>query len=434
MKREIFAVLPIGLLVSLLLLAACGEQKITPTVKQAVEPTASIAPSATPVPSPIPLPSESSTTTMTPQTFTKRIIGYYTSWSIYARDYQVLDIPGEQLSHINYAFANIDNDIGECLLGDTQADGGNFAQFLVLKERFPHLKVFISIGGWTWSGKFSDVALTEASRNIFVESCINLFLKGSYEGIFDGIDIDWEYPVGGGLSDNVTRPEDKHNYTLLMETFRSQLDELGEQTGREYLLTIAAPASPNNYSNYELQALARHLDWINVMTYDYHGGWDMETNFNAPLYATKLDPTGGGLNIDATIQGYLDAGVPAEQIVLGVPFYGRGWAGVLDVEKGLYQDAMYLPEGTWEKGVFDYKDLAANYVNQGDFVRYWHAEVKVPWLYSPSQGIFITYDDPQTMRVKAEYINMLGLGGVMFWELSADDGSLLGTLNEHLNP
>jgi chitinase len=385
------------------------------------------APTATRTPKPSPTPSP------TPEAVGKRIVGYYTSWSIYQRDFQVADIPAGKLTHVNYAFANVDAETGECKLGDIWSDDANFRYLGELKEKVPHLKALISVGGWTWSGGFSDAALAEMSRRHFVESCLNRFLVGRYAGIFDGIDIDWEFPVSGGLPQNPARTEDKENYTLLMREFRRQLDELEAQTGRHYLLTIAAPASADIYANIELGAISQHLDWLNLMAYDFHGSWDKTTEFHAPLYASAADPGPDYLNAHSAVQGYLAAGIPADKLVLGVPFYGRGWAGVHDVNHGLYQPVTHLPKGTWEQGAFDYKDLVRNYVGQNGYTRYWHNEAQAPWLYSPDAQVFITYDDPESLALKAEYVNEWNLGGVMFWELSADDGSLLDTLNAHLS-
>jgi chitinase len=401
----------------LLALAACSASG-APTATPFPVPTAT----QTPVPSPSPAPAA------------RRIVGYYTSWSIYQRDFQVADIPAAELTHVNYAFANLDAETGACKLGDIWSDDANFRYLGDLKQAYPHLKVLISVGGWTWSGGFSDAALTDASRRHLVESCIDRFLVGRYEGIFDGIDIDWEFPVSGGLPGNVARPEDRANYTLLMQEFRRQLDELEAESGRHYLLTIAAPAGADTYANIDLRVISQYLDWLNLMAYDFHGGRDKTTGFHAPLYASAADPGGDDLNVHAAVQAYLAAGVPADKLVLGVPFYGRGWAGVPDVDQGLYQPVTHLPRGTWEQGAFDYKDLANNYVDLNGYTRYWHQEAKTPWLYNPETQIFITYDDPESLALKAAYVQEWNLGGVMFWELSADDGSLLDTLYAGLRP
>jgi chitinase len=165
------------------------------------------------------------------------------------------------------------------------------------------------------------------------------------------------------------------------------------------------------------------------MTYDFHGGWEYTTNFNAPLYAVAADPTPTKttFNSDYAINLYLQGGVPASKVVMGVPFYARGWAGVPSTNNGLFQSATGPAPGTFEAGIFDFKELAS----LSGFTRYFSNEAKVPWLYNPQTKVMITYDDPQAMGIKADYINQKGLGGAMFWELSGDDAthSLLNVLN-----
>jgi len=364
-----------------------------------------------------------------------RVIGYYASWDIYgAAAYGVDDIPGDLLTHINYPFINISEE-GECILGDPWADialpypddeagaeaefQGHFRQFQLLKERYPHLQTLMSVGGWTWAGRFSDVALTEDSRRGFIDSCLALMTRYG----FDGIDLDWEYPGGGGLEGNAARPEDTDNFTALLAEFRAALDAQGRQDGRAYLLTIAAPAG-NQVRQYDLAAIHPFLDWLNVMTYDFNGGWSDRTGFNAPLPAPEGEPRAA-----ASLQIYLDAGVPADKVVMGVPFYGRGWGGVPDTNDGLGQPFTRLPG---EQGSFKYSELA-------DFLsgmtRYWSEEAQVPWLYNATTQIMISYDDPESLALKAAYVREHGLGGVMIWELGSDDAehSLLSAVNEGLS-
>jgi chitinase len=221
----------------------------------------------------------------------------------------------------------------------------------------------------------------------------------------------------------------------LLAELRTQFDERGKADKKRYLLTIAAPAGPKTIANLEAEKIHRHLDWINLMTYDFHGSWSPLTNFNAPLFSSTSDPTKDEnirkhFNVDAAVKAYLAAGVPKDKLVLGVPFYGRGWGGVKNINNGLYQPhAPNPPPGTWETGVFDWKDIAANYL--GKFSRHRHDEAKVPWLFNEKTGVMISYDDPESLRIKAEYVKQHGLGGVMFWELSADDreASLLNAIH-----
>jgi len=371
-----------------------------------------------------------------------RIVGYFAEWSIYDRNYHVKDIPADKLTHINYAFAKIAE--GECTIVDPfaavkkayPADDtapGNFGQLLKLMKKHPHLKTLISVGGWTLSGPFSDVAATERARSKFARSCVAFIKKHG----FDGVDIDWEFPVGGGMDGNKNRREDKRNYTLLLAELREQLDAAGKIDGRKYLLTIAAPAGPRLIGNLEIEKIHEYLDWINLMAYDFHGGWDASTHFNAPLHAISNDPARDALsrklNVDAAVSAYLEAKVPPEKLVLGVPFYGRGWSGVKNAGNGLFQPKGGIPKGTWEEGNWDYKDLAANYL--GKMTRHWHAEAKVPWLFDEKSGIMISYDDPESIKLKAEYARGKKLGGVMCWELSGDDvnASLLSAVRKGLD-
>lgn len=367
----------------------------------------------------------------------RKIVAYYTAWSTYGRNYQVAEIPAEKVTHINYAFANIAN--GECVLGDSYADidkafagdtwdqgalRGNFNQLQKLRESQPRLKTLISIGGWTWSKNFSAAAATPQSRDAFVTSCVD-FMK-QYR--FDGIDIDWEYPVSGGLYPGVAA--DKENYTALLADFRDALDAEERADGRDYYLTIAAPAGPTTIPNLEAGKMDSSLDWMNLMSYDFHGSWDPITGHNAPLTVGPKD-TATGFSVSDAVDAYLATGFPASKLVLGVPFYGRGWEGAPATDAGLYQPARGASVGTWEKGVFDYHDIVANYLPT--MTRYWDEAAQVPYLYDPARGLWITYDDPQSMKAKTDFIKERGLGGAMFWELSNDRTyQLLDTLSANL--
>jgi len=362
-----------------------------------------------------------------------RVVGYFVEWGVYDRNFHVRDIPAGKLTHLNYAFAKIVD--GEVAVFDTFAAlekaypegkiGGTFHQLQLLKKQHPQLKTLISVGGWTLSSPFSDLAMTDAGRKKFVASAVRFIRKHH----FDGVDIDWEYPVGGGKEGNKNRPEDRANYTLLLAELRTQLDAAGKADTANYLLSIAGPAGPRTIEHFDLAGIAKHVDWINVMAYDFHGGWDQTTHFNAPLSQVRNDPVDDALskrlNVASATETYLKAGVPAEKIVLGVPFFGRGWSGVKDANNGLFQPRTGIPKGTWEDGVFDYKDIEAKYLKT--MTRHWNDDAKVPWLFNPKTGLFITYDDPESIKLKAEFARDKKLGGVMIWELSEDDrrGSLL---------
>ncbi len=412
-----------------------------------------------------------------PATDSYKIVGYFPEWGIYDRNYQVKDIDASKLTHINYAFADISwngihgnpssdspnkatwsttdpnvplqkngvpngtivlgepwADVNKTFPGDTWEDSenaraGNFGQLKRLKQANPHLKTIISVGGWTWSNRFSDVAADPATRQVFADSAVT-FLR-TYG--FDGVDLDWEYPVGGGLAGNSYRPADKQNYTLLLQTIRTALNQAGAQDGKQYLLTIATGASAQSANNMELSQIANIVDWINIMTYDFHGSFESGTNHNAPLYPDVDDPDKAkGFTTSESVERYLAAGVPSKKLVMGVPFYGRGWKGASATNNGEYQPTTpdqtgsISPKGTWDdsssgnSGSFDYGDLIANYVNKNGYTRYWNDEAKVPYLYNPTTKTFISYDDTQSVEYKMNYIKNKQLGGGMFWDLSSD--------------
>ncbi|AZK48256.1 glycosyl hydrolase family 18 protein [Paenibacillus lentus] len=397
-----------------------------------------------------------------------KIIGYYPSWGAYGRNYNVTDIDASKVTHINYAFADIcwngihgnpdptgPNPVtwscqdevgainvpnGTIVLGDPWIDAqkafpgdtwdkplkGNIGQLIKLKQENPGLKTIISVGGWSWSNRFSDVAASAETRETFANSAVDFLRK--YQ--FDGVDLDWEYPVSGGLAGNSVRPADKQNYTLLLQKVREKLDAAGAQDGKAYLLTIASGASPSFAQNTELANIAAIVDWINIMTYDFNGGWQTVSAHNAPLYydpaaASAGIPNAATFNGAAGVQGHLDAGVPASKIVLGMPFYGRGWANCASGDNGQYQSCSGVSNGTWESGIFDFSDLEANYINKNGYTRHWNDIAKVPYLYNPSSRIYISYDDIESFGHKTSFIKDKGLGGAMFWEFSGDRNKTL---------
>jgi GH18 family chitinase len=330
------------------------------------------------------------------------VIGY-----IFVED-KVIDprnVPAEQLTHINYAFANI---VDGVMVEGFKNDIRNFVRLNELKRRNPELKVLVSVGGWTWSGAFSDMALTAESRQRFIASAV-VFLQRHR---LDGLDIDWEYPGQKGL-DNTHRPEDRQNFTALLAEMRAALDAAGAKLGKRYLLTIATGANDAWLTHTEMDKAQRSLDYVNLMAYDQFEETEPLTGHHAPLYTHPANPK--QLSAALAVDHYVAAGVPVDKIVLGVPFYGRAWGEVSSAERGLYQPG--------KKPTVDlktmYGDIAELSARDG-FVRYWDEISAAPFLYNDARRLFISYDDPQSMRVKCRYVLDRGLAGVMFWELSSD--------------
>ena len=351
-----------------------------------------------------------------------RVIGYYGGWKS-LEGYTPDNIDGSKLTHVLYAFAYIDSNM-RIGMGSSKYDPSNFAKLRALKERNPHLKTLISVGGWDWSGRFSDAALTEESRTIFADSCVDFILKHG----FDGVDLDWEYPVRGGQAGNIKRPEDKQNFTLLMKKIREKLDAQSAKDGRPYLLSFAGGGTAEYASDTELDKLGKVVDFAMLMSYDYHGKWDARTDFNAPLYPVPHSPKYQiNYNINDTVNNWLNRGMPAEKLVIGIPFYGIKYTGVASADNGgFYQDF----DTGW---AISYKDIAEKYLTNGSYTRHFHDVAKVPWLFDGST--FISYDDPESLNIKADYIRDRGLGGAMIWQLAQDDGNrtLLNALYDAIN-
>lgn len=328
----------------------------------------------------------------------------------------------QQLTHINYAFANVTEE-GRVVL-ESAEDSTHLSQLTALRSANPNLKILLSVGGWSWSDYFSEAALTDSSRARFARSAVDLVDKHD----LDGLDLDWEYPGQPG-EDNVYRPEDTENFTLLLRTVRRHLDEKATREGRAeddpYLLTIAAGATSTYLEHTNMSAVQQELDFVNLMTYDFHGPWSDHTGHLANLYS-PASPDSIQRSVASAVDLFVDAGVPAHKIVLGVPFYGRGWIGVTDDNNGLYQP--YAES----HGAFSYDTLAQHFVDQRGFTRHWDEGAQAPYLWNRDSSIVITYEDPESLQAKAQFVSSRGLGGLMYWHHDHDDGTLLQTMYEHL--
>ncbi|MEU5420669.1 glycoside hydrolase family 18 chitinase [Streptomyces sp. NPDC001407] len=430
-------------------------------------------------------------------------VGYFVQWGIYGRAYTVKSLEDSgaaaKLTHLNYAFSNIDPNNLTCLNGVTKAttsnpedpnqgdgagdswadyekgfaagesvDGvgdtwdqplaGNFNQLKKLKAKHPGLKVVMSVGGWTYSKFFSDVARTDASRQKFVKSCIDMYIKGnlpvsngrggdgSAAGIFDGFDIDWEWPGSDGHPGNHVSKDDKANNLLLFAEFRKQLDALSASTGKKYLVTAFTPADPAKIdAGWDITtkdgtpSVFDYMDYANVQGYDFHGSgsdnsWEPNlTGHQGNLYTDPKDPYATKFSVDKTVQTYLDAGVDPRKVMLGLAFYGRGWQQVTDGgAHGAWQKANGAAPGQFpeESGTRGYDNLIASVPN----LTVYHDEQTVAtYGYTGDNGQWWTFDDAWSIGKKAAWLRGKGLGGVMIWEMSGDSGTLMTAVSSGLS-
>lgn len=381
------------------------------------------------------------------------IVGYYPGWKHAAFPVTAANVDAGRLSMALYAFVdlcwdgrhgNADpsvNDVAPCqeaLDGalawrDEAADGANLRALVALKQQHPHFKVVLSVGGWDWSNRFSNVAASPRARANFIASSLRAMRRYG----LDGVDLDWEYPGEAGVpcvaGEVCARAEDKQNFVIWAQELREAYDAAGRQDGKHYSITIAAGANASYVGDgVWLKELARSLDWINLMAYDYHMPWEKNSGHHAALFD----------DVAGSVQRYLRAGVTAEQLVLGVPFYGYGWKGCPGGPAG---DGLNQPcQGGISDGInggnsYGFGMLRARGVltpalaGGKGYMRYWNAYAKVPYLYNAQEQVWIAYEDPESLRQKAGYIRQQGLRGAMFWELSADgEGLLLRTLSEAL--
>ncbi|MFW0738204.1 T9SS-translocated chitinase ChiA [Flavobacterium sp. T12S277] len=431
----------------------------------------------------------------------KKVVGYYAQWAIYARDFNVPKIDGSKLTHLNYSFygttfdpARPENTKLKCL--DTYADfehteggipwdapvKGNFYDLKKLKEKYPHLKILISVGGWTKGQDLSPIAASPVARAALAADMANFIVTYPF---IDGFDIDWEYPVKGGTDGTEIvngspvpaqkhHPDDNKNLVFLLKAMRQAMPNK--------LITIAAGnnvrdvkiqyVGPNTKAQYGMtDDISTYCDYITYFGYDFGGNWYDKTCYNAPLYASgnPNDPLYGATqseSLDELTNQYLNViGFPPSKLIMGLPFYGKIFKNVaVNSTNGLFVAAPrntspgctnpQPPAGTWDgagacerSGSIEICDLVGNPVTNphpyldpntmmvtptaaaAGWVRYFDNTTKVPYLYNNTTKEFITYEDKQSMDLKVQYIKSRSLGGGMIWEVSQDTrGSIPNSL------
>ncbi|KAJ3349382.1 hypothetical protein HDU83_000610 [Entophlyctis luteolus] len=356
---------------------------------------------------------------------TPRLIVYHTSWACYGRAFQVKDIAIDAISDINYAFWDLREGPGgfyvpaspdawadtdkRYLAGegveppDSWSDSnpyhGNFGQFMKLK----------SIGGWTMSKHFSSAVLTPNARHAFIQEILAILMK--YDGLFDRIDLDWEYisPPGKNYGDggNESRPEDASNFAIFLQNLRDALDNNGK---RNIEISACIAGDPKKMEVLPLAAFSKFLTTLNVMTYDFASSSfgpcvaGHQTNLKATTYAP--------LSIELAVDFLLARGVPAPKIVIGAAFYSRAFANT----DGLgHPSSGVSPDKSWEAGVVDYKSLPVAGAQE-----FWDSAAQATYSYDPAKRVLSSYDSVESIRAKCKFVRERGLGGIIVWESSAD--------------
>lgn len=400
------------------------------------------------------------------QTSGKIVGAYFVEWGVYPRKFPVDRIPIPNLTHLLYGFIPICggdgiNDSLKEIEGSFQAlqrscSGredfkvsihdpwaalqkpqrglsswnepykGNFGQLMSLKQRRPDLKILPSIGGWTLADPFYFFD-DQVKRHRFVDSVKEFLQTWKF---FDGVDIDWEFPGGKGANPHLGGPKDGETYVTLMRELRDMLNELSAETGRKYELTSAISAGWDKIQVVDYSAAQKYMDHIFLMSYDFKGAWSNDTlGHQTPLYAPAWTPK-ETYTTDFGVKYLLAQGVNPKKIIVGVAMYGRGWTGVHDYEDNIpfTGNATGPVKGTWQDGVVDYREIA-NEIAMGKWEYKYDNVAQAPYVFRPSTGDLVTYDDARSVIEKGKYVRNNKLGGLFAWEIDADNGELLNAMN-----
>lgn len=400
------------------------------------------------------------------QTSGKVVAAYFVEWGVYPRKFPVDRVPIPNLTHLLYGFIPICggdgiNDSLKEIEGSFQAlqrscSGredfkvsihdpwaalqkpqkglsswnepykGNFGQLMSLKQARPDLKILPSIGGWTLADPFFFFT-DKTKRTCFVDS-VKEFLK-TFK-FFDGVDIDWEFPGGKGANPDFGSPEDGDVYVNLMKELREMLDELSHSTGKKYELTSAISAGWDKIQVVDYSKAQNYMDHIFLMSYDFKGAWSNDSlGHQTPLYAPEWNPK-ETYTTDFGVKYLLAQGVTPKKIIVGVAMYGRGWTGVHGYKDNnpFTGNATGPVKGTWQDGVVDYREIA-NEIAQGKWEFHYDNVAQAPYVFRPSTGDLVTYDNARSVIEKGKYVRNNKLGGLFAWEIDADNGDLLNAMN-----
>jgi chitinase len=336
-------------------------------------------------------PGEGKAVTANPTKSGVDIIAYYAGDSTAFKAY-----PTEKLTHIIYSFLHLK---GNAVAFDKPEDKTTVKALVALKARNPKLKIMLSLGGWGGCETCSQVFSAEKGRSDFARS-VEEVLKATHT---DGIDLDWEYPAIEGMPGHRFAPEDRHNFTLLVQTLRQTL-------GDSYEISFAAGGFT--------EALKKSIEWkavmplvnrVNLMSYDLVNGYSTTTGHHTPLYSTPTQ----GQSVDSSVRFLDSVGVASGKIAIGAAFYARVFRGVSAAGNGLNQAGKFKTTANYK----DFKDSL--YAGQG-FVTHWDSVAQAPYAYSKSRQEFASFDDVKSVQLKARYAADKKLGGIMFWELTGD--------------
>ncbi len=334
-----------------------------------------------------------------------KIIAYYTGSGDKIQEY-----PVEKLTHIIYSFLKIKEDT---LTVVNEKQEQSLRQIVALKDKYPKLKVMVSIGGWGGCAPCSDLFASEKHRQTFAKTTVEFFKKYKV----DGLDLDWEYPTIEGYPGHKYQPADKANFTALVKTLRQAM-------GNQYILTFAAGGFEQFLKeSVDWQAIMPELDFVNLMTYDLTNGYSKVTGHHTPLHPNKKQKE----STSHCVNWLLKHNVPAKKLIIGAAFYARVWEFVPDTTNGLNQS------GRFKEGIA-YKGFSTYFTADKGFKYYFDKKSQAPYQYSSKEKLFATFDDARSIAAKSKFIKKKKLGGIMFWELGEDKerGGLVDAIYQNL--
>lgn len=407
-------------------------------------------------------------------TSNKMVGAYFVEWGIYGRNFHAADIPSQNLTHLFYGFIPVCGPnkslqeanpegyaalVSQCngkqnyqvvvhdkfaaleksYAGDQwdQPIRGIFAQLYRLKRANPNLKILPSVGGWTLSDPLYHIGTNAQARAVFITSIIAFIEQYDF---FDGIDIDWEFPGGGGANGSLGSSADGEGFATLMKELRSALDALGQKHNRQYQLTAAMSGGVEKLSRIPWAKTQQYMDFINLMTYDYYGAWNGTLGHQTGLYPSQ-HPAITGFSADEAVNYLLGQQVPAAKVTLGAAMYGRGWTnvqGATNADPFIGSGGAGI-SGSWEKGIEDYKVIESKYLGgaQGTgangFSLGWDDVAKASYAWNASTKTLVSFDSARSVFHKGQYVLNNQLGGLFAWEIDADNGQILNAMHRGLN-
>ncbi|XP_058838290.1 chitinase-3-like protein 1 [Topomyia yanbarensis] len=346
---------------------------------------------------------------------TDKVVCYYGSWATYRTGngkFDVENINPHLCTHIIYTFVGIDSSTNTVKILDTWNDINlqGYKRFIALKQTNPNVKLLLAVGGWNeGSASYSAMASSSVSRTGFIQSVVSLLKTYG----FDGFDIDWEYPtLRGGSTD------DRVNYITLLSEMKTRFNSEG------LLLSIAVAATKDYHrSAYNVPEINKYVDFVNLMAYDLHAYWDAQTGHNAPLYAAtwETDSVTSMYNVAASIQGWLDDGLSASKLIVGIPVYGHTFTLASAANTGVGQRTVGPGTAgpyTLEAGTLSYLEICER-LNAGGYTKVFDSMQQVPYAFSGTQ--WISFDDVSSVALKVAYAKNKNVGGVMLWSIESDD-------------